>query len=315
MFGYDHQVDVLGYAQQAEERGEAVALVVVTGTTGGTVRPRGAFMVVTEEGNSAGFISAGCVDGDVIRQAVEALREGKARRLLYGQGSPYFDIILPCGGSIELLVLPINDPGVLRDMARLLSQRQSVGLRLVRGEALKIEGEELGEARWEGEDYCLTLSPKLRLRIAGRGVETLALVRIVLASGFEAIVQSPDGDFLEEAKALGALETDPLLTPSTVPDRRDDPWTAFILMFHDHDWELELLKAALKGEAFYIGALGSKRTQARRLEALSLEGVAPEQLQRIHGPIGLVPAQRDAARLALSALAEIIGAFEERPTN
>ena len=91
-----------------------------------------------------------------------------------------------------------------------------------------------------------------------------------------------------------------------------DENAAFLTLFHDHDWEPSLLQAALATDAEYIGSLGSKRTHAIRLEHLRNLGLTDEDVQRLHGPIGLVPSLRDAPMIAISALAEIAGALPLR---
>ena len=105
------------------------------------------------------------------------------------------------------------------------------------------------------------------------------------------------------------MQTNYLKTPSIALDVKDDQWTAFVLMFHDHDWELELLQSALSADAFYIGALGSRKTHAIRSDRLREAGVAEDAIARIHGPIGLIPSLRDASMVATSCLAEIIADY------
>ncbi|MGB3625931.1 MAG: NTP transferase domain-containing protein, partial [Henriciella sp.] len=95
----------------------------------------------------------------------------------------------------------------------------------------------------------------------------------------------------------------------------DDPYTAFILMFHDTDWETPLLKQVLAGPAFYVGAVGSSKTQARRLDGLRQAGLAEPVLQRVRGPVGLIPSMRDASMLAVSTLAEIVEAYHAQKKN
>ena len=105
---------------------------------------------------------------------------------------------------------------------------------------------------------------------------------------------------------VGFDRVDHLTDLSSPPEVTDDKWTALVLMFHDHDWEYALLEQALKGNAFYIGAMGSIRTHQDRCEMLKDKGVSPEDIARIHGPIGIIPTMRDANLLALSTLAEIV---------
>lgn len=278
MSKFHHAVDVLRFAVKTDE---PCALVFVTDINGGSMRAKGALMAVTPS-RAVGYISNGCVDGDIIFQAREAKTP---QRLLYGEGSPFKDIELPCGGSIEVLIVPRPDRAHLHSVLNKLEKRQSAQL-------------SFPEFDWE-------YKPKIRLRIAGRGAAALALARQAMQSDIEVHLQSPDNEM------AGYARLDHLQDPARPPAVHDDPWSAVILMFHDHDWEEALLEQALKGEAFYIGAMGSLRTHENRLAMLEAKGIAPEALGRIRGPIGIIPSMRDANLLALSALAEIVKTAQE----
>jgi xanthine dehydrogenase accessory factor len=307
--GCDHAADVLGFAEAVQAAGRRVALVVVTGTEGGGVRAPGALMAVAEDGARAGYITNGCVDADAALQARAVLESGRPRALRYGEGSPFRDIRLPCGGAIDLLAAPDPDPVAVRAAAADLRARRPAGLLFGPDGSTATPA---GKTGWRGDVFAATWEPKVRVRVAGRGAETLALARLALASGFEAVVQSPDEDCLEAAAALGAHDVVRLTTPEAPPEVADDPWTAFVLMFHDHEWEADLIVQALAGEAFFVGALGSRKTQARRRETLAERGVAQADIDRVRGPVGLVPALRDASAVAVSALAEIVAAHQQR---
>lgn len=305
----DHPAGVLRILAGRQAAGERCALVVVTGTEGGAVRADGALMAVPRETAPAGYVSNGCVDADVAVHARRALDKSAPARLRYGKGSPFIDIRLPCGGAIDLAVLPDPDPSVMAAADEALRRRRRVALAFdVSTGTVSIREADREATGWSCDAFIAVYRPRLRIRIAGRGPEALALARLALASGMEAAVQSPDEDVLIAARDLGAGETVRLTAPSAPPPVKDDPWTAFVMMFHDRDWEEGLLRQALAGEAFYIGALGSRRTQAARLEMLAAAGVDEASLRRLRGPIGLVPSQRDASGLAVSTLAEIIAA-------
>ncbi|WP_084421298.1 NTP transferase domain-containing protein [Henriciella litoralis] len=289
----EHPEDVLGQFLVWSEDARA-ALIVVTATEGGGVRAPGALMAVNETGDVAGYISGGCVDADVALQARNAIKTGKALTLLYGAGSPFPDLPLPCGGAIEVAILPQPDILEIRRAARALASRQATTLTLP-----------------ELDGFHPHYTPKPRLRIAGRGADCLALARIAASAGIAAELQLPDEDDVALARAENLPAVTRLVTPSDLPPTDDDPWTAFILMFHDRDWETSLLKQALSGPAFYIGAVGSRRTHANRLDALKTEGVSAPQLERVRGPIGLVASMRDASMLAISVLAEIVSAYHD----
>jgi xanthine dehydrogenase accessory factor len=136
------------------------------------------------------------------------------------------------------------------------------------------------------------------------------LTTLHLARSFGALVEiySPDVQIVEAGRAAGAPATR-LVSQSAPPSLAGDPWTAFLFLFHDHDWEPPLLARALEASSFWIGAMGSRQTQSARGEALKTLGVDPAAIARVHGPIGLIPHTRDPATLGLSALAEIVGAY------
>jgi len=279
---FHHPSDVLRFAASQERAEAALALVIVTDVTGGAMRGRGAMMCVTQEA-VAGYVSNGCVDADIIFQARELLGTVGVKHLRYGEGSPFRDITLPCGGRIDVLITANVDTLNLESLSADLDARRAVNLR--------------------AEDFTKTYTPPLRLRIAGRGEAVSALARQADSAGFSVILQSPDADI---AAGLTLAHFDHLTDPNAPPAISDDAWTAVVVMFHDHDWEPHILAQACRGEAFYIGAMGSPRTHDLRKSALAAYGLNTEEIARIHGPIGLIPSMRDANLLALSTLAQIV---------
>lgn len=310
---YDHSVDVLNFLIHQHTSGHAIALVVVTATEGGSVRSTGAIVGVSAAGVIAGHISNGCVDAALMAHAIKAIDTDTIQQIKYGKNSPYADLKLPCGGSIDLMIIPNPKKAFLQKAYDQLRHRQPLTVIADRRKGLSLAPEKKqiitgnSGCHWISEyEFLITISPKTRLRIAGVGAEMMALTRIAIAAGFEVIVQSPNQDFLHQAKKLGATACNHLRTPTQLPQNHDDRWTAFVLMFHDHDWELDLLKDALEKDAFYIGALGSQKTHAVRCDRLHQAGINAPQIARIRGPLGLIPSLRDASMVALSCMAEII---------
>jgi len=240
-------------------------------------------MAITET-EDFGYVSAGCVDGDIIYQARECLKTGQPRTLVYGEGSPFKDIALPCGGTIHISIFPNPDKDRIKQIIDLTEARKTATLIL--------------------PGLSLDYAPKIKLRIVGRGAPFSALSELAHNSGFLVHGQSPQPDLNRDYFE----RFDHLKSPRETPDVKDDLWSAVIFLFHDHDWEPHLLTQALAGDSFYIGAMGSERTHAQRLA--SLEELGAENTDRIRGPIGLIPAMRDAQRLAVSVLAEIIDAAQ-----
>lgn len=274
-----HAEDILAFACAHD----AVCLGIVTRVTGGAMRPEGALFAVTDKGEMAGYVSNGCVDADIIMQAKAALADGARRDLVYGDGSPFFDIVLPCGGAIALSLIPRPDRAAMAAALGDLQNRHETILDL--GGALS--------ARY---------APRLRLRLAGRGAALAALAQLAHGAGFAVEAASPDIDIKAQFGDIAFTHL------SGVQARRydDDKWTAHVLLFHDHDYEPPLLAAALSGPAFFIGAMGSRKTQAARRDRLAQMGISTAQIERVRGPVGLIPSLRDANQLAVSILAQII---------
>ncbi len=312
----EHPSDVITAALSMMAEGYKCALVFVTDILGGAVRARGAVMVVCENGDHAGYLSGGCIDADVKLQAQNAIKDSSFKKLRYGEGSPFYDLKLPCGGAIEVSICPNLAPAVLNAIVQTLENRKPVDVKLgTLGQVLvdnESDSSQPPTPRWNNESFCVRYQPKLKLRIAGRGADPLALYQISRSAGLPVTLWSPDEE------TLSALDSDNkefctyLKTPQNLPQNSDDHWTAFVLMFHDSQWETPLLQQALSGNAFYIGAVGSKKTHAKRVAKL-LECDTPKvDIDRIHAPIGLVPSLRDASMLAISSLAEIISEFQKR---
>jgi xanthine dehydrogenase accessory factor len=112
------------------------------------------------------------------------------------------------------------------------------------------------------------------------------------------------------AEMLGA-RAKALTTPGLLPNLGADPWSALVFMFHDHAWEPVLLEQALGQPWFFIGAMGSQRTHANRLETLRERGLPEEALARIIGPLGLIPSARDPGTMALSTLAQVVDCYRQ----
>ena len=303
----EHPQSVLQAFCTWQEQGYATALIVLQQTEGGAVRARGALMAVREDGAQAGYMSGGCIDADLILRARTALSDGRRQSVRYGRGSPYRDLPLPCGGAIDVLILPDLCPAKAKHIYHTLQARQSLTVTYTSSGELLTEQESAPGC----EHFMIRYTPRPRLRIAGRGADALALARLGQASHFEVALYGVDDQDLSLADQE-QIPNQALKSPSDCPPLKDDPWTAFVLMFHDPDWEQALLSQALEGPAFYIGAVGSQSTHHGRCERLRQAGLTAQQIARIQGPVGLVPSLRHASQLAVSVLAEIIECFETR---
>lgn len=292
----EHAVDVLGHAVDLLNAGQRFVLITSVGIQGGAAREVGSLAVVCESGNMVGYMSNGCIDRDIRLQARSLLETDEAAKTLrYGEGSPFFDLKLPCGGSLELLLNARPDPETIRTAHKKLTGRNATLIDHRVPDAT-------GIARF-------LYSPKPRLAIAGRGAVFRATVQIAEAAGFETLTFSPDDADLEAIKHISALNPVFMSSPLARQNLPLDSYSGFLTLFHDHDWEPELLKAALLTDVRFIGCLGSHQTHQQRLNNLLADGVDAQSLDRLKGPIGLVPSLRNAPSIAVSAVAQVINEF------
>lgn len=301
-------LDILRSLLAAAGRGERTALVTVTGVIGSSSRAPGTQLAVSETGAYWGSISGGCVEAAVVGLAQGVIAKGTCETVRLGAGSPYIDIRLPCGGGIDLLVIADPSTDVLSRASVQLEQRQSVGLALHPDGRIGITHVTADAVTgWSAGRFYVRHDPELRLMIIGHGSETEALARLAVAYGAAVDVLTPDPAIAEASLRHGARVW-PLLSRTRSAHLTGDRHTA-IVMFHDHDWEAQLLVQALGVGAFYVGAMGSRQTHERRSATLTASGVSSELSRRIVGPIGLLPSARDPDTLALSILSQIVDAY------
>ncbi|EBA16414.1 hypothetical protein RSK20926_21854 [Roseobacter sp. SK209-2-6] len=295
----EHASDIITKGAAHIRAARPFALITSLAIEGGAAREVGSLALVDQSGQMTGYLSNGCIDRDIQLHAVEALHSGQKKTIRYGDGSCYVDLKLPCGGALTVLIDPTPDTEAILAAAKAFTARQTV--------TLTFEGQE--EAKLVSRAF--TYAPQHRLVLSGRGAVFRSMAQIGQAMGFDLYLLSPETEDLEAIGHLSSQTPLHLTSPRAQPSLDMlDAHSAFLTLFHDHDWEPNLLRAALDTPAQFIGCLGSRRTHAIRKETLRQMGVSEASLFRLHGPLGLVPTLRDASSIAVSALAEIVGAFQ-----
>ena len=292
----------------ADER--AAALAVIVGVEGPSYRPLGAVMTVFDDKRRVGTLSSGCIEKDIALHAGEALEAGRPRKVRYGRGSPFMDIKLPCGGGLDILLLPHPDREVLGRLADQRAARRpaTLSIDLESGALTLVDRGETGTA---GTVFNIRFLPEIRFLVFGKGPEAGTFSALIQSAGYPNILLSPDIETLEHGQAMGC-ETRHLRTPGFPADLAVDPRTAIVLFFHDHEWEPPIMAAAVSRPAFYIGAQGSIMARDARMRELQAMGIDGDALARLRGPIGLLPSVRDARTLAISVLAEVLAVANNR---
>jgi xanthine dehydrogenase accessory factor len=319
--------------------GEGVAWATVIATWSSSPRPLGSQMVIASSGRFAGSVSGGCVESAVIVAAGEVLAGGPARTLKYGVSTEQaWEVGLPCGGTIEVL-LARAEPSVVERLCEARASRSSVArvIDVVSG----VEEVWAGEpSRVAGADpevlaavslvvhrersqlieiagrrlFVHGVAAPLRLVIVGAVHLTQALVDLAGPSGIDVIVVDPRTAFASEDRFPGIRlvhEWPDVALAGLGLDRR----TAVVVLSHDAKLDEPALEAALRSDCFYIGALGSQKTQRARRGRLAESGFDEAQLARIHGPVGLDIGALTTPEIAISIMAELIQNWRGRPVR
>lgn len=287
----------------AHAGGEGVVIALLEATHGPAYRNAGEAMAIFTDGRYVGALTSGCIEADLVLQAQEVRRTGKSRHLRYGAGSPYIDMRLPCGGAIEVHLLLVRDADVLARLVAMRHAREAVALHVSAQGRLSLDAYRLTGP--QGEGFSIGFRPPVRFVIFGAGPEASLFASLVRSLGYEHLLVSHEETSLRAAQALGC-NVRRLQRMSELEKLGIDADSATVLFYHDHDHEPTILKYLLSTPAFYIGAQGSRATQATRLARMYEMGVDEAELARIRGPIGIIPSSRDPRTLAVSVLAEII---------
>ncbi len=307
--------------------GAAVAVATVAQTWGSAPRPAGSQLAIREDGTFVGSVSGGCVEAAVIHEGLDAISSGKARLVEYGvSNTQAWDVGLACGGKISIYVKPVQDGHEVTRLAELRAIKTpcveitnlhtdetsiielSTGelpTELVKTVTEMIESDRSGIVEAGTQSFLInTHNPPLRLVIIGAVHIAQALTEIATTAGYNITVIDPREAFAN-AQRFRDIEISLDWPDEALKVLQPDARTAIVTLTHDPKIDDPALHAALNSKAFYIGSLGSNKTHNARLERLRRAGFSEEQLERIHGPVGLDIGSKSPAEIAVSILAEI----------
>ncbi len=323
---------------------QLIAVATVIKVSGSSLRPEGSKLLVSSGGAIHGSVTGGCVEGAVFDEAAAVLKTGEPRLLSYGvTNEQAWDVGLSCGGSVEIFVESMQTPAwdpINAALERCMTENQLAALlTVVKGEGsgnkllVLPDGSKSGSLgnsdldheaisslpeNWatrtplqiELKDgvtvFADFLVPPPRLIIIGASHIAIPLVALANTLDYRTIVVDARSAFATRERFPHA---DELIVgwPSEVLEKlKPDAATCVVALSHDDKLDNPALLYAITSDARYIGALGSRVTNARRLEALREEGAKEEDIQRIHAPVGLKIGGREPAEIALSIMAEII---------
>lgn len=323
--------------QEWIKSGQKVAIARVIKTWGSSPRPIGSVMYVNESGQMLGSVSGGCVEGDVVKAADKAIKERQSLLLEFGvSDEEAWTAGLSCGGKIEVFVQPMNfekgsvwsglldrqeenSPAILISQLEdertnsLLSDTGFLGGAEVYQELINM-AEEAYQQRanrvvsYDGKSFFIHIFPrKSVLLMIGAAHITVDLVTLANLYGFETVVIDPRGYFTRKTTFQNPPSQLLEAYPSEVlGDFTLDAYTYSAILSHDPKIDDNALELLLPSNVAYIGALGSKKTHAKRIKRLREKGFSEEQIERIQAPIGLNINARTAREIALSIMGQII---------
>jgi xanthine dehydrogenase accessory factor len=289
--------------------GRRVVMGTITRTWGSAPRPVGSLVAVRDDGQIAGSVSGGCIEDDLVAQLrAGSLALERPAPLRYGVGAEEARRFgLPCGGTLELMLEPLG----ARSQVEALLRRLERGERVRRTLDLATGGVELDPAT-PGDTLVLTETqlvshhgPQWRLLIIGAGQMTQYLAQMALGLDYGVTICDPREEYTQGFDVPGTRLTRDM-PDDVVTAFKPDGASAIVALTHDPKLDDLALMEALKSEAFYVGAIGSRVNQAKRRARLAEHfGLTPQQLDRLHGPVGLAIGARTPPEIALSILAEM----------
>ena len=336
--------EVAAELQQWLASGDPVAIATVVRISGSAPRPLGATLVARAGEKIAGSVSNGCVESAVYEEAMAVLKDGRARVVNYGISDEFaFTVGLSCGGSIDVLVEPV---GALHRAAleAVRSERPALLVRVVapadRAGTVAVLTEDRAEG-WSpeladlkvaalaalGEGRSRTVTTRLGERDATVFLEAIAmppllaivgathvgqaLAHLAKAVGYRVVVVDPR-EALANAERFPGMEIVAAWPQEGLATLRFGPSSAIAILAHDDKFDHPALVAALRSAAGYVGAIGSRTTNEKRIAWLRSQGVADRDIARIHAPIGLDIGATSVEEIALAILAEIVAVRRHR---
>lgn len=285
-------------------RGARMALATVVTTWGSAPRPRGSHLLVHADGRFEGSVSGGCVETDILQTAAEVIAGAPAIVRDYGVAdAAAWEVGLPCGGQIAVLVQPVSATGFPPALFDAIREARAEGRPLEVGTDLAT-----GQSAIGAGGFVNRYDPPRRLLIVGAVQIAQALAGLARELGIATTVIDPRGRFLTEER-FPHVTLDDRWPDEAVTALRPDPATAVVTLSHDPKIDDAALIAALAHPSGYVAALGSRRSHAARLERLGAAGVSAQDLARIEGPAGLSIGAIGPSEIALSIAAAMVKTF------
>lgn len=284
-------------------------LATVMDTFGSSPRPAGSMLALRADGLMVGSVSGGCVEDDLmLRAKTGKLPVGRCEIVTYGvTREEALRFSLPCGGTLRLVIEPLRNAEWLGEILEIISARRQV-VRTLYLDTLNValHPASLDERfSFDGNIMKTMYGPRWRMLIIGANQTAAYLARMAQALDYHVHVCDPREAMRKSWDVAGTVLTDEM-PDDAVLALKADAATAIIALTHDPKLDDMALTEALKSQAFYVGALGSKASNAKRRERLALFDLTDQEISRLHGPVGLSIGSRTPPEIAVSILAHLI---------
>jgi len=302
-------IEVLRSAQSRLQAGKEMILVTVARTWGSSPRPAGSLAAIGLDGEIFGSVSGGCIEENLVETICKDSNLTYPKVLRYGVSREEAGRFgLPCGGELVLVLERLVDEATIAPLLKQLKNRRQMVRRL----HLDTGRVELYPATtgtppllWENRRLEKLFGPGWRLLIIGAGQLSRYVAQIALTLDYEVTICDPREEYTRSLQIPG-VTLDRRMPDDAASALADDPCSAVMALTHDPKLDDMALMTALDSRAFYVGALGSRRTNAARRKRLATLGVSAKGLARLRGPIGLPIGSRTPAEIAVSIMAEVI---------
>jgi xanthine dehydrogenase accessory factor len=300
-------LDVLQRALDWRRAGHRVWLLTVAQTFGASPRPPGSLAAIRDDGILVGSVSGGCIEDDLV-----------ARRDEYTGHKPHFAAYgvtaeearrfgLPCGGELEVIIEPDVAPYALQSLLVEIGEGRIVArhVDLESGDWSFEPATAADECARSAERFTSVHGPRWRMLIIGGSEIAHYLAEVASTVDFQVFVCDPREEYKSAWRARSGLWVEGM-PDDAVLAFKPDGHTVILTVSHDPKLDDMALLEALKSDAFYVGAVGSKRTSDERRKRLAEFDLAPQQIARLRGPVGLSIGSRTPPEIALAILADLV---------
>jgi xanthine dehydrogenase accessory factor len=301
-------LQVLKSAREWVDAGRGVVLATIVQTWGSAPRPIGALTAIRDDGLVAGSVSGGCIEDDMIaRVRARDLVQDKPTTARYGVSEEQARRVgLPCGGTIELVLEPLTRASGLDELLGRIERHELVlrRLDLRTGEVEIRPAQRSDQLAFDGNILTTVHGPHWRLLVVGAGQLSKYLAEMGRALDYEVTVCDPREEYAEGWDVRGVKLTRDM-PDDVVAAMNVDAHTAVVTLTHDPKLDDMALLEALKSPAFYIGAIGSRKTNEERRRRLAEFDLSQQEIARLRGPVGLSIGAKTPPEIAIAILAEM----------